>query len=285
MKKWHIHIVVGLLMMALFLSLIIWPIVSNHVYEQLSNQQYIEFSEVVSGADDTSRAEALAQARNYNASLASGTYAGFTQETIDSASVNYYDMLSIDGSKTMAYLSIPAINVHLPIVHGTDNEALSSGIGHLIGTSLPVGGENTHCVISGHTGVATNRLLTDLDRVVIGDRFDIDVMGESLHYRVVQIDIVEPWDTSLLRIYPGKDYVTIITCTPYGVNSHRLLVRGERVVTSAQNEQKLNDTAADTNSRGSTWRTEYFHGIGIGTAAAVLIIAVAILAERRKHHA
>ena len=138
-------------------------------------------------------------------------------------------MLDTDGSGRMGYLEIPSIEVYLPIYHGTSEGVLQSGIGHLGNTSLPIGGENTHAVLSGHTGLPNARLLTVLDKLQEGDQFYIHVLDEILAYEVDQIKVVEPDDISDIFIEEGEDYVTLVTCTPYGINSHRLLVRGTRV--------------------------------------------------------
>ena len=140
----------------------------------------------------------------------------------------YHDVLDISGSGIMGYVEIPSLNCSLPIYHGTDDAVLQIAIGHLEWTSLPVGGESTHCVISGHRGLPSAKLFTDLDKLVIGDIFMLRVLDEILTYEVDQILIVEPNVTDPLQITEGEDYCTMVTCTPYGVNSHRLLVRGHR---------------------------------------------------------
>ena len=131
----------------------------------------------------------------------------------------------------MGYVDIPSIRVTLPIYHGTDEAVLQTAVGHIESTSLPVGGANTHCVISGHRGLPSARLFTDIDRLTVGDIFTLNVLDEVLTYEVEQILIVEPYDLSGLQIIPGRDLVTLVTCTPYGINTHRLLVRGHRIET------------------------------------------------------
>lgn len=135
----------------------------------------------------------------------------------------------MSGSGVMGYVEIPGIDVSLPIYHGTSEEVLQVAVGHIEGSSLPVGGESTHCVISGHRGLPSARLFTDLDQLAEGDIFTLRVLDETLTYEVDQIHVVEPDDITLLEIVEGEDLCTLVTCTPYGVNSHRLLVRGHRV--------------------------------------------------------
>ena len=142
---------------------------------------------------------------------------------------NYNSLLNIGGNGIMGYIEIPSINCFLPIYHGTDDVVLQIAIGHLEWTSLPVGGESTHCVISGHRGLPSAKLFTDLDRLIVGDKFMLQVLDEVLTYEIDQIRIVLPDEIEMLKIEEGKDYCTLVTCTPYGINSHRLLIRGHRV--------------------------------------------------------
>ena len=146
----------------------------------------------------------------------------------------YEKLLNVDENGIMGYIQIPSINLSLPIYHGTDDYVLQSGIGHLDWTSLPIGGEGTHCVLSGHRGLPSAKLFTNLDKLVIGDTFMIRVLNEVLTYEVDQILIVDPNDTDELKIVPGKDYCTLVTCTPYGINTHRLLVRGHRIANTEE---------------------------------------------------
>ena len=157
------------------------------------------------------------EAEEYNQSLNSASKA---------SAVSYEDLLSV--TDTIGYLEIPKISVYMPIYHGIDAAVLEKGIGHMPETSLPVGGESTHCVLSGHTGLPPAKILTDLTKMEEGDFFYIHVLGKTLAYKVDQIKVVLPEETDDIKIVEGKDYVTLLTCTPYGVNSHRLLVRGER---------------------------------------------------------
>ena len=170
----------------------------------------------------------LEEAREYNAQLArTRTEYTLTDEEME----RYNAVLNVSGTGIMGYVDIPSIGVTLPIYHGTEEAVLQTAVGHIESTSLPVGGANTHCVISGHRGLPSARLFTDLDRLTTGDLFTLNVLDEVMTYEVDQILIVEPYDLSCLQIIPGKDLVTLVTCTPYGINTHRLLVRGHRIET------------------------------------------------------
>ena len=142
---------------------------------------------------------------------------------------DYNDQLRLDGTDIMAYIDIPGLSVELPIYHGTSSSVLSAGVGHVEGTSLPVGGKGTHCALSAHRGLPSSKLFSDLDKMKIGDLFTITVFDRLLTYQVDQIKIVLPEEVEEVKIYPNSDYVTLVTCTPYGINTHRLLVRGTRV--------------------------------------------------------
>lgn len=168
----------------------------------------------------------IEEAETYNEAL---SQVGMLWSMSDEQRDEYYNILDVTGTGIMAYLDIPKIQVTLPIYHGTGEDVLQVAIGHIEGSSLPVGGEGSHCVISGHRGLPSARLLTDLDKLAEGDTFTISVMNRTLTYEVDQIRTVEPTDLSELKITEGKDYCTLVTCTPYGINTHRLLVRGHRI--------------------------------------------------------
>lgn len=212
----------------IFLGFIImlFPSISE-VLARLKQQSSMGHYERVVVTQPSDRRKAiLERARDFNNDQrGSQIYDAFSDCSL-AVDAQYFELLNIDG--VMATLSIPSIGVSLPVHHGTTERSLRDGVGHLVGTSLPVGGTDTHAVLTGHRGLADAVLLTNLDKVVLGDYFSISVMGEKLVYQVDQILVVEPSDISQLGVVPGGDYVTLVTCTPYGVNSHRLLVRGVR---------------------------------------------------------
>lgn len=216
------------------LSLMLYPLVSDLWNETRQSRAIADYTQAVAAMDDQSYRQLLRDAQAYNAELLDHPDRFYpTEEEID----RYERLLNVAGSGVMGYVEIPSIQVLLPIYHGVDEAVLQTAIGHIEGTSLPVGGESTHCVISGHRGLPSAKLFTDLDQLDLGDTFRLRILDEVLTYEVDQIRIVEPDDLSLLEIEPGEDLCTLVTCTPYGVNSHRLLVRGRRVVEGSASDQ------------------------------------------------
>jgi sortase A len=207
------------------LSLLLYPTVANYWNTLHSSRVISNYAQQVANMSNEEYEQMLEAARNYNEELAKQE-SNFVLS--DEKLEEYYNLLG-DRLSVMGYISIPTINCVLPIYHGTDESVLSMGVGHLEGSSLPVGGNSTHCVLSGHRGLPSARLFTDLDQLVVGDIFTIQVLDETLTYEVDQIRIVDPDDSSELSIVRGQDYCTLVTCTPYGVNTHRLLVRGRRI--------------------------------------------------------
>lgn len=212
------------------LSLLLYPSVSNY-WNSLHQSQAIAVYDQTVDAIDKEKNDAMRQlARAYNDSLLGRSDEFHLDEGLQR---QYESLLNVTGTGVMGYVDIPCINCKLPIYHGTDESVLQVAVGHLEWTSLPVGGPSTHAVISGHRGLPSAELLTHIDRLETGDKFYLHVLGEELEYRVDDIAVVLPNDTSRLRVVAGEDYVTLVTCTPYGINSHRLLVRGTRVQNSA----------------------------------------------------
>lgn len=222
------RITVILLVAVLFagLSLLLYPLVADYWNSMHQSQAIATYIEDVTELDDSVYDALWEEAQNYNAELLTDENRFFPNEEEQQ---RYEQLLSISDDGIIGYIEISSIDVTLPIYHGTSEEVLQVAIGHIEGSSLPVGGASTHCVISGHRGLPSSRLFTDIDQLSEGDTFTLLVLGESLTYEVDQIRIVEPDDVSLLAIEKGQDLCTLVTCTPYGVNSHRLLVRGHRV--------------------------------------------------------
>ena len=208
------------------LSLLLYPTVSNYWNTLHASRAVATYVDAVQNMGEDKRREMLQKAIDYNKSLTSDNQ----RLTISSARRQEYEsILDVDGNGMIGYIEIPNVNITLPVYHGTNDDVLQIAVGHLDWTSLPVGGTSTHCVLSGHRGLPSAKLFTNLDQVKEGDTFVIRVLDEILTYEVDQIRIVEPADVDDLMIENGKDYCTLVTCTPYGVNSHRLLVRGHRV--------------------------------------------------------
>lgn len=208
------------------LSLLLYPSLSDYWNSFHASQAVATYSEEVRNLNADKYDRLIGEAREYNAALP-GRYKAFFLSESDRSTYNA--LLDVNGTGVMGYIEIPTIQISLPIYHGTEDEVLQIAVGHLDWSSLPVGGEGTHCVLSGHRGLPSAKLFTNLDKLVAGDKFVIRVLDEVMTYEVDQILIVEPNDLSALAIEKGKDLCTLVTCTPYGVNSHRLLVRGHRV--------------------------------------------------------
>lgn len=213
------------------LSLLLYPTVSDYWNSYHSSQAIADYAQTVNSIQSEEYDRILSQAEAYNAALATRG-SGF--KLSDAETEQYEKMLNISGQGIMGYVEIPKINVSLPIYHGTDEAILQIAVGHLEWSGLPVGGQSTHCVLSGHRGLPSAKLLTNLDKMAEGDIFVLRVLDEVLTYQVDKILIVEPQDTSALRIENGKDLCTLVTCTPYGINTHRLLIRGHRIENTKQ---------------------------------------------------
>lgn len=215
-----------ILILLVGLSLLLYPTVSDYWNSFHQSRAIASYAEDVAKLDTVQYDDLWKAAKKYNEALAKGD---INYVLKDEQKENYESLLNVSGTGVMGYIEIPSINCSLPIYHGTDEAALQIAVGHLEWTSLPTGGESTHCVLSGHRGLPSAKLFTDLDRLVEGDIFVLRVLDEVLTYEVDQILIVEPEETEDLQIEKGKDYCTLVTCTPYGINTHRLLVRGHRI--------------------------------------------------------
>ena len=254
----------------LALGLTLYPVISNYVNQKYASQIHTAYQEVMEQADDSELLKTKELADAYNRTLVPGATEAYSQEGLQAASADYDSQLNLAGNGIMGYVEIPKISVNLPIYHGTENDSLERGIGHLLGSSLPVGGENTHSILSGHSGMASQKMFTDLEQLIIGDVFYLHVLNETLAYQVVDINTVLPYDTSLLGIAPGEDLCTLVTCTPYGVNTHRLLVRGSRIP-YAEAELLVEETAEEEPAK-STWEQKYIEGLLWGVAAVLLLL-------------
>lgn len=215
-----------ILMLVVGLSLLLYPSFSDYWNSFTQSRAIVSYAEQVAELDSEQYDQLWQDAYTYNASLLDRRNMFLLSEE---QQAEYERLLNIGGNGIMGYIEIPCIDCMLPIYHGTEESVLSVAIGHLDWTSLPVGGESSHCVVSGHRGLPSAKLFTELDRLVVGDYFMLNILDEVLTYEVDQIRIVEPDVTEDLLIQEGKDLCTLVTCTPYGVNSHRLLVRGHRV--------------------------------------------------------
>ena len=215
------------------LSLLLYPTVSNYWNSLHQSRAIAAYVEQVTQIDNETFDQLREQARAYNRTLVGKAYRyDMTRQERE----EYLGLLNVSENGIIGYIEIPGIHCELPIYHGTDADALQIGVGHIEGSSLPVGGESTHCAISGHRGLPSAKLFSDLDKLTVGDRFILRVLDDTLTYEVDQIHTVLPGEMDELEIVEGEDYCTLVTCTPYGVNTHRLLVRGYRVENSTDKE-------------------------------------------------
>lgn len=230
MRK-HLSTILLILVFLVGLSLLLYPTVSDHWNLLHQSRAIASYVTDVANLDDDAYETIWAAAQSYNDDLAeNGIHWTLTDEELE----EYESLLNVSGTGIMGYIEIAKIGCYLPIYHSTDEAVLQIAVGHIDGTSLPVGGESTHCVLSGHRGLPSAKLFTDLDQLVVGDTFVLHILDETLTYEVDQSLIVLPDEVSALAIQEGEDLCTLVTCTPYGVNSHRLLVRGHRVGNAAE---------------------------------------------------
>lgn len=266
-------IVLCLLMFLVSAAVVAYPLVSNYLAEQRQAAVITSYDEAIGAAQAEEITTALHDAKAYNTALANGQTEGVA---------DYDRLLNPTGSGVMGIISIPAIGVELPIYHGT--QSLELGARHLQGTSLPVGGDSTHCVISAHSGMSSEKMFTDLEQLSEGDVFHLSVLGQKLFYEVDQILTVLPDDTVPLRIVQGEDCCTLLTCTPYGVNTHRLLVRGHRI--AYELDAAAEDVQTPVGVKQSTWMQQYLRGIlcGVGIVVCVAIAFGCLVLIRRRRN-
>lgn len=261
-KKMGKSLIVGALLILIGTAVSGYPLASSLVVEYRAGKAIERYNQVIEAEQEDSLSRMLEEAQKYNDALSKGEAVSYAE---------YDELLAVTDS--IGYLEIPKLGVYLPVYHGLDDEVLQKGIGHIPETSLPVGGVSTHCVLSGHSGLPAARLLTELDRMKDGDRFYIHVLDQTLAYEVDQIKTVLPDETEDLRIFEGKDYVTLLTCTPYGINTHRLLVRGERTEYNPQAISIQGAAAADGEREISPLMVLWI----ASTAAGIILLIVGIL--------
>ena len=271
MKRWILAAACG----AVALGLLLYPLVGELLSEKYHSDVETTYTEAIADTDDAELTAQREAAEQYNAMLSG---AAIAEGEASASPLPYAEQLTVGG--VMCFIDIPKINVYLPVQHGTGAETLEKSVGHVVGTSLPVGGSSTHAVLSAHSGMASSKLFSDIDRLEKGDIFYVHVLGNTLAYEVDAINTVLPTDTSLLQIEDGKDLVTLVTCTPFGINTHRLLVRGRRVPYTPKQEV----AAAGEKTAASSWTQHYLTGLGIGLGV-VAAIGGGYFLVRRFHHA
>lgn len=261
------------------LGLLVYPTVSSLWNGYFQTRVIVTYAEKASEMNEALRMEMWNEAVEYNASLAQKESQNWELSAEEQS--RYDSLLSVTAEGTMGYVEIPAINVSLPIYHGTGEAVLQEGVGHLEGSSLPVGGKNVHTVLSGHRGLPSSRLFTDLDKIREGDRFYLHVLNETLAYEVDQILTVEPTELEALEIVEGEDYCTLFTCTPYGINTHRLLVRGHRIAMPQTLETEREAKAAEAEETPSQ-KKPLWMAIGAAVMALLLLLAIFLLIRKKK---
>ena len=275
MKKSRISTLLLFCALLAGLSLLLYPTLSDYWNSLHQSRAITQYAQEVTDMNAQRYAAMLESAHQYNRALLTKAD---RFEMSEAEQAEYAAQLDVSGTGIIGYIEIPEIKCSLPIYHGVDEAVLQIAVGHIAGTSLPVGGESTHCVLSGHRGLPSARLFTDLDRLEEGDLFMIRVLNETLTYEVDQIRIVEPQEMGELEIEEGKDYCTLITCTPYGVNTHRLLVRGKRTEekTVLENEELFRAKGVE-----SKWMQEYKRDILV--SLAMFLLAFLTWTGRRKY--
>ena len=271
MKRWLLAAACGVVA----LGLLLYPLVGELLNEKYHSDVETTYTAVIADTDDAELTVQREAAQQYNAMLSGA--ATITKGGASAPPLPYAEQLTVGG--VICYIDIPKINVYLPVQHGTGAETLEKSVGHVVGTSLPVGGSSTHAVLSAHSGLASSKLFSDIDQLAVGDTFYIHVLGDTLAYKVDSINTVVPTDTSLLQIEEGKDLVTLVTCTPFGVNTHRLLVRGHRIPYTPEQAT----AAAVEKPAASSWTQCYFTGLGIGLGAVAVAGGGYFLARRKRH--
>ena len=270
MNRWLLAAACG----AVAFGLMLYPLVGELLNEKYHSDVETTYTAAIADTDDAELTAQREAAEQYNAMLSGAT---ITEGGASAPPLAYAQQLTVGG--VMAYVDIPKINIYLPVQHGTDADTLEKSVGHVVGTSLPVGGSSTHAVLSAHSGMASSKLFSDIDQLAVGDMFYIHVLGDTLAYKVDAIHTVLPTDTRLLQIEEGKDYVTLVTCTPFGINTHRLLVRGHRVPYTKEQEVVV----ATEKPAVSSWTRHYLTGLTIGLSAVAVIGGAYFLVRRVRH--
>lgn len=269
MKK-HISSIILVLVFFVGLSVMLYPTISDYINSKHQSRAIAEYNEMLANMTEDDYSHLFEEAYAYNKRLFTTDKSFYAPEKVE----GYWDTFNISGTGVMGYISIEKIGVELPIYHGTGEEVLNVAVGHLQGSSLPVGGENTHCVLSAHRGLPSAKLFTNLDKIEIGDVFTLTVLNEVLTYQVDQILVVVPSDVAALQTVAGKDYCTLVTCTPYGINSHRLLVRGSRIATEEEKRQIY--VSADA------FKIDPFIVTPIVAVPMLLVLLIVLLSKARK---
>lgn len=251
-------------------GIMLYPVLSNALSQISYNETISSYEQSVSDENSSLYQSMIQEAVHYNEKLTTSSIVDVFSDPEITSSEEYMDILNLNRDGVMGYISIPKIDIKIPIYHGTSSEVLSKGVGHLEGSSFPVGGESTHAILSAHRGLPSARLFTDLDQLEVGDKFYIYILDQVYTYQVDQVLVIEPSETEALQIQDGKDLVTLVTCTPYGVNTHRLLVRGERV-------EELAEQVIESESYRDLTINDYVLYIGLFGAIVLVLVTIIIV--------
>ena len=275
-RRQIVSISIAVLVFLLALGLMLYPLISNHINTKYASQIQTSYEAVVEDTDNSELTAAKEAAIRYNESIKPGAADAdaYSQEALIAAAKDYNSILNLTGDGLMGYIEIPKIDVKLPIYHGTADETLERGVGHLLGSSLPVGGSGTHSILAGHSGLASQRMFTDLPQMEIGDVFYLKILDETLAYQVYFSDEVLPHETDYLQIVQDRDLCTLVTCVPIGINTHRLLVMAERI--PYEEAEIIVETTQEVVAE-STWEQHYRKGILIGICVVIVLILAACI--------
>lgn len=251
-------------------GIMLYPVLSNALSQISYNETISSYEQSVSDENSSLYQSMIQEAVHYNEKLTTSSIVDVFSDPEITNSEEYMNILNLNRDGVMGYISIPKIDIKIPIYHGTSSEVLSKGVGHLEGSSFPVGGESTHAILSAHRGLPSARLFTDLDQLEVGDKFYIYILDQVYTYQVDQVLVIEPSETEALQIQDGKDLVTLVTCTPYGVNTHRLLVRGERV-------EELAEQVIESEPNRDLTLNDYVLYIGLFGAIILVVVTIIIV--------
>jgi len=287
MKSEKILLIIAIIFIIVGIGIFLYPSISNYFAEKNHVEAIRNYDKIVVGIGEDSIKEEKEKAQTYNENLSGDpVHDPFVFGSGYALPENYKEVLNLSEDGIMGYIQIPKISVDLPIYHGTSEEVLEKGVGHIQNTSVPIGGNSTHSVLTGHTGLPNAELFTRLDELVEGDIFYIHVLNEILTYKVYEIKVVLPDNIDELRITSGEDLVTLVTCTPYGVNSHRLLVKAKRVeyedYTENNNSGNTTETSNNSNTINNvetkkTNKQYYLTGIQIGTVILIIVLITTLI--------
>lgn len=287
MKSEKILLIIAIIFIIVGTGIFLYPSISNYFAEKNHVEAIRNYDKMVVKIGEDSLKKEKEKAQTYNENLSGDpVHDPFVLGSGYALPENYKEVLNISGDGIMGYIQIPKISVDLPIYHGTSEEVLEKGVGHIQNTSVPIGGNSTHSVLTGHTGLPNAELFTRLDELVVGDIFYIHVLNEILTYKVYEIKVVLPDNIDELRITSGEDLVTLVTCTPYGVNSHRLLVKAKRVeyedYTENNNSGNTTETSNNSNTINNvetkkTNKQYYLTGIQIGTVILIIVLITTLI--------